>query len=77
MVGTNGCQDPLVLTPPVAADGGADPVTFASGAAVSFDVDASLGSSAGGQVTWTIPATLGGASVTIAGDRAVVGELTR
>lgn len=65
VTGTNNCQAPLVLTPPTAGDAGSAPVTFAPGATVSFDVDTSRGSSADGQVIWTIPATLGSANVTI------------
>ncbi|APR76052.1 Hypothetical protein A7982_01399 [Minicystis rosea] len=64
VVGTNNCQAPLVLTPPI-ADADVGPVTFAPGAAVSFEVDTSQGTAADGQVIWSIPATLGNASVTI------------
>jgi hypothetical protein len=66
VVGVNGCQEPLVLTPPVVVDAGSEaPVTFAPGAPVSFDVDTARGSTAAGQVTWVVPATLGSANVTI------------
>lgn len=66
VTGTNNCSAALTLTPPVAQDGGsAQPVTFAAGAAVSFDVDTTEGTDADGKVTWEVPATLGTDAVTI------------
>lgn len=65
VVGTNGCADAVVLTPPTAApDGGpAQELTFAPGAAVRFDVDEALGTSTPADVKWAVPARLGASTL--------------
>jgi hypothetical protein len=66
IVGYNGCAEAFVLTPPVSAgDGGAAELTFAPGAAVRFDLDASRGTSTASSFSWSVPASIGPQAVTL------------